>query len=74
MPWDNDNDEESDWASKYLESRIRFCFDLKRGMSRAMADHIRVLLMEARYIQSRREIIEIDLSDDDDDELNVTGG
>lgn len=33
-------------------------------MSRAMADHIRDLLMEARYNQSRREIIETEMSDD----------
>lgn len=66
MPWDNDNDEDLDWAEKHLKSRIKFCFDLKRGMSRSMADHIRVLLMEARYIQSQREIIEIDMSDDEE--------
>lgn len=66
MPWDNDKDEDLDWAEKHLESRIKFCFDLKRGMSRAIADHIRVLLMEARYIQSRREIIETDMSDDEE--------
>lgn len=31
-----------------------------------MADHIRALLMEARYIQSRQEIIEVDMSDDEE--------
>lgn len=66
MPWDNDNDEDLDWAQNHLESRIKFCFDLKRNMSRPMADHIRVLLMEARYIQGRREIIEVDMSDDEE--------
>lgn len=66
MPWDNDNDDDLDWAEKHLESRIKFCFDLKRGMNRATADHIRVQLMEARYIQSRREIIEVDMSDDEE--------
>lgn len=67
MPWDNDNDddEKTDWCSKYLETRIRFCFDLKRDMSRAMADHIRKLLAEARYIQSKHELIEMEMSDDE---------
>lgn len=66
MPWDNDNDDDLDWAKNHLESRIKFCFDLKRNMSRTMTDHIRVLLMEARYIQSRRELIETDMSDDEE--------
>lgn len=68
MPWDDsqDNDEEDvDWCKKHLESRIRFCFDLKRAMSRPMADRIRKLLAEARYIQNKREIIEVEMSDDE---------
>lgn len=68
MPWDSDSDEEVDWCKKHLESRIRFCFDLKRGMSRGMADHIRKLLAEARYIQNKREIMELEMSDDEDAE------
>lgn len=73
MPWNNDNDEDLDWAEKRLESRIKFCFDLKRNMSRPMADHIRVLLAEARYIQSRRELIEVEMSDDEE-EMNESMG
>lgn len=65
MPWDNDCDDEVDWSKKYLESRIRFCFDLKRNMSRAMADHIRKLLTEARYIQCKREHIDMEMKDDE---------
>lgn len=68
MPWDNDSDEEVDWCKKHLESRIRFCFDLKRSMSSGMADHIRKLLAEARYIQNKREIMELEMSDDEDTE------
>lgn len=67
MPWDNDNDNDLDWAEKHLESRIKFCFDLKRNMSRNMVDHVRVLLMEARYIQSRRELIEVEMSDEEEE-------
>lgn len=74
MPWDNDNDDDEsvDWCSKYLETRIRFCFDLKRDMSRAMADHIRKLWAEARYIQSKHEIIEMEMSDDETLEEGIT--
>lgn len=64
MPWDNDTDDVVDWCQKHLETRIRFCFDLKRDMSRPMADHIRKLLAEARYIQNKREMVEMELDDD----------
>lgn len=66
MPWDADNDEDIDWSSKYLESRIRFSYDLKADMGPALASHIRALLAEAQYIQQRREYLELDLSDDED--------
>lgn len=66
MPWDYDNDDDSNWVEKHLESRIRFCYDLrKHSMKRALAAHIRTLIMEARYIQQRREYLEMDLSDDE---------
>ena len=37
-------------------------------MNRSMADHIRKLLAEARYIQNKREIMELEMSDDEDAE------
>lgn len=66
MPWDADNDEDIDWSTKYLESRIRFSYDLKADMNPALASHIRALLAEAQYIQQRREYLELDISDDED--------
>lgn len=66
MPWDADNDEDVDWATQHLESRIRFSNDLKTDMSPALATHIRALLAEAEYIQRRREYLELDISDDED--------
>ncbi|XP_055921308.1 protein nessun dorma [Eupeodes corollae] len=67
MPWDNDNDDDMNWVEKHLESRIRFCYDLKKkSMKRSMAAHIKTLLTEARYIQQRREYLEIGLSDDEE--------
>lgn len=68
MPWDHDSDDEDDWCKKHLESRIRFCFDLKRDMSRGLADHIRKLIAEARYIQNKRELMELEMSDNEDAE------
>lgn len=72
MPWDIDTDDDVDWCKKHLESRIRFCFDLKRNMNRTMADHIRKLMAEARYIQNKREIMELEMSDDEDAEEGIT--
>ncbi len=66
MPWDADSDEDVDWSTKYLESRIRFCYDLKADMSPQLASYIRALLAEAEYIQRRREYLELDISDDED--------
>lgn len=68
MPWDNDNDDDLDWFDKHFESRLRFFYDLKKGLvNRGMAQHIRLLLTEVRYIQQRREYLEFDMSDDDND-------
>lgn len=72
MPWDNDTDDDQDWADKHLETRIRFSYDLKRkSMKRSMAAHIRSLLMEAKYIQQRREHLERNIETDEED-LNET--
>lgn len=73
MPWDDDSDDVTDYCKKHLESRIRFCFDLKGNMSRGMAEHIRKLIAEARYIQNRREIMELEMSDDEDAEEGTMG-
>lgn len=69
MPWDNDNDDnDSDWSDKYLESRLRFFYDLQKGIiSRSLGHHIRMLLTEARYIQQRRDYLEHGIDDNEDD-------
>lgn len=74
MPWDDDNDEDVDWCEKHLEPRIRFCFDLKRGMGRAMADHIRMLLTEARYIRCRCDLLEAALVESDFEDMDESPG
>jgi len=49
MPWDNDADDDVNWVEKNLESRIRFCYDLRKGqMKRSVLSHVRTLLNEAR--------------------------
>jgi len=67
MPWDYDYDDDINWADKHLESRIKFYYDLKsKKVKRALAAHIYTLISEAKYIQRRKEYLELDLSDDDD--------
>ncbi|XP_017476218.1 PREDICTED: SHC SH2 domain-binding protein 1 homolog B [Rhagoletis zephyria] len=67
MPWDNDNDDDLNWVEKHLESRIRFCYDLrKRTIKRTLAAHVRKLLAESKYLQQRREYLEIGLTDEDE--------
>lgn len=68
MPWDNDNDDDCDWSDKYLESRLRFFYDLQKGIiSRSLGYHIRMLLTEARYIQQRRNYLEHGIDDNEDE-------
>ncbi|XP_050077168.1 protein nessun dorma [Anopheles maculipalpis] len=69
MPWDNDaEDEHHSWLDKHLESRIRFCHDLKnKAMSRQLSSHALALLAEARYIQRKRDFIEHELSEEEQD-------
>uniref|UniRef100_A0A182Q578 Right handed beta helix domain-containing protein n=1 Tax=Anopheles farauti TaxID=69004 RepID=A0A182Q578_9DIPT len=69
MPWDSDSEDEHGWIDKHLESRIRFCHDLKnKTMSRQLSSHALALLAEARYIQRKRELIEQELSEEEPDE------
>lgn len=74
MPWDDENDDDFDWFDKHLDTRIRFCFDLKRNMSPLMVDHVRMLLAEARYIQNQREVLETELEDSDMETLDESSG
>lgn len=73
MPWDQDNDDDINWVEKHLESRIRLCFDLRRGaIQRPLAAYIRSLIHEARYIHHRRQYLELVASDEDGIELENT--
>lgn len=72
MPWDDECDDDCGWSEKHLEARINFYFDLKRNMSRPMADHIRKLLAEARYSADKRNIINIEMTEDETLEDGMT--
>lgn len=65
MPWDDENDLDVDWPQQHLQSRIRFNYDLQKGMSQGMATYIRDQLAEARYIKEQQEYIQIDIDDED---------
>ncbi|XP_055546279.1 protein nessun dorma isoform X2 [Wyeomyia smithii] len=69
MPWDNDDDSDgSDWAEKHLESRIKFYYDLKnKTMSKRLSSHILALLAEANYIQKKRELLEKEIEQEEED-------
>ncbi|XP_057671655.1 protein nessun dorma [Diorhabda carinulata] len=68
MPWDREEDDSVDWKETHLESRLRFYYDLKNGkIPRAVAEHIHCLLTEARRLQNKRDLIEEQLSKEEDE-------
>lgn len=64
MPWDRDEDDNIDWKSNHLESRLRLYYDMKNGsIPRQIAEHIHSLLTTARRLQNQREVIEEQLKE-----------
>ncbi|XP_053696106.1 protein nessun dorma-like [Sabethes cyaneus] len=58
MPWDR-NDNCKDWAAMHLKSRIKFYHDLRtKTMSKRLSSYILALLNEAKYLQSKRDLLE----------------
>lgn len=69
MPWDNDTDDDIDWAGKHLESRVKFYYDLKnKAMSKRLSSHVLALLAEANYIQKKRELLEMEIEEQEDED------
>lgn len=69
MPWDNDSDDDVDWAGKHLESRVKFYYDLKnKAMSKRLSSHVLALLAEANYIQKKRELLEMEIDEQEENE------
>nr|XP_012151125.1 PREDICTED: SHC SH2 domain-binding protein 1 homolog B [Megachile rotundata]XP_012151126.1 PREDICTED: SHC SH2 domain-binding protein 1 homolog B [Megachile rotundata] len=75
MPWDIDDDDNADWVSVHLETRIRLFFDMKRGIvSKDTSDVIRGLVREGREIQQRISRLEDTISDEEDSEVDILDG
>lgn len=70
MPWDEDEDETSDWVEHHLENRLQLFYDLKNGiLPRNMAEHLRSLLTTAKHLRQcilkedrEEELIELQVS------------
>lgn len=75
MPWDMDDDDNTDWVSVHLETRIRLFFDMKRGVvSKETSDVIRSLVREGREIQQQISKLEDTISEGEESHEIVDGG
>ncbi|XP_057329723.1 protein nessun dorma [Microplitis mediator] len=69
MPWDFDDDDNVDWVTLHLETRLRLFFDIKRNnVNKETADIIRTLIKEAKDIFDKISRLEADISDEDEDD------
>ncbi|XP_053999247.1 protein nessun dorma [Hylaeus anthracinus] len=75
MPWDIDDDDNTDWVSVHLETRIRLFFDMKRGVvSKETSDIIRSLVREGREVQQKISKLEDTISEGEESHEDVDGG
>ncbi|XP_076648265.1 SHC binding and spindle associated nessun dorma [Halictus rubicundus] len=75
MPWDIDDDDNTDWVSVHLETRIRLFFDMKRGIvNKDTSDVIRSLIREGKEIQQRIARLEDTISEEEETHEEVDGG
>ncbi|XP_017879040.1 protein nessun dorma [Ceratina calcarata] len=76
MPWDVDDDDDVDWVSVHLETRIRLFFDMKRGIvSKDTCEIIRGLVREGKEIQQKISKLENTISEEEEEsESNIDGG
>ena len=71
MPWD---DQERNFVSKLLLPRMKLIFDLKNKMiSKGLSSMIRGMIAEVKYIQNKREHLEISF-DESADEIDISRG
>lgn len=72
MPWDKDDDDNTDWVTLHLEARIRLFFDMKRGVvNKETCDVIRSLVREGKEIQSKISRLEDDISDEEEEQEGI---
>ncbi|OAD54316.1 SHC SH2 domain-binding protein 1 like protein B [Eufriesea mexicana] len=75
MPWDLDDDDNIDWVSVHLETRIRLFFDMKRGIiSNETSDIIRSLVREGREIQQKISRLEDTISEGEESHTDIVDG
>ncbi|KAF3428278.1 hypothetical protein E2986_09146 [Frieseomelitta varia] len=74
MPWDVDDDDDVDWVSVHLETRIRLFFDMKRSaITNETSDVIRSLIREGREIEQKISRLEDTISEEEQ-EKDIDGG
>nr|CAD7442495.1 unnamed protein product [Timema bartmani] len=67
MPWDADDDENEDWISNHLETRIGLIIDIKNGaVPPEMVSHIRSLIQEGKALKQKIDIWQ-ELLDEEED-------
>lgn len=75
MPWDLDDDDNIDWVSVHLETRIRLFFDMKRGIiTNETSDIIRSLVREGREIQQKISRLEDTISEGEESHTDIVDG
>lgn len=75
MPWDVDDDDNVDWVSVHLETRIRLFFDMKRGIvSKESCEVIRGLVREGKEIQQKISKLENTISEEEESQNDIDEG
>lgn len=71
LPWDSND---LDVIKKELPLRMQLFFDLRnKNLSKGLSSHIRRIMDEAKYIQVKREHLELSMELSDDDSLDISG-
>lgn len=69
MPWDADDDDTMDWVTGHLEPRLNLFYDMKGGtVCKKTCEVIRSLTREGRDIQAKIAKLEMEISDDENEE------
>nr|CAD7405872.1 unnamed protein product [Timema cristinae] len=73
MPWDADDDENEDWISNHLETRIGLIIDMKSGVvPPEMASHIRSLIQEGKVLKQKIDVWQELLDEEEDSPGDTT--
>ncbi|KAK9872909.1 hypothetical protein WA026_020262 [Henosepilachna vigintioctopunctata] len=72
MPWDLEDEDTTDWRTKHLQTRLRLFYDMNNGViPKVTSNRINYLVTEARRLQSKKDIIQLDFNDEDDFDQNI---